>query len=147
VDNVVEGMLLAGAAGGGARPGEKYFLTDGEPVVFKEFASAMLRTQGVQPPEGSVPRWVMAAGAAAGEWWCGWFGGRPPITRMAVALMGHEVTVNDAKARRELGYKAAKSREEGLRELQEEYDSLRRQQPERQPDAGSATAGAGSASQ
>src|SRR6476469_2665430 len=42
VDNVVEGLVLAAEKG---RPGEAYFLTDGEPVVFREFVSAMLRTQ------------------------------------------------------------------------------------------------------
>lgn len=41
----------------------------------------------------------------------------PPITRMAVLLMGEEVTVNDAKARRALGYRAEKSIDEGLREM------------------------------
>ena len=40
----------------GARPGEAYFVTDGEPVVFREFVSAMLETQGVEPPDRSLSR-------------------------------------------------------------------------------------------
>ena len=44
VDNVVEGLLLAAAKG---RPGEAYFITDGEPVVFREFVGAMIESQGV----------------------------------------------------------------------------------------------------
>jgi hypothetical protein len=42
---------------------------------------------------------------------------RPPLTRMAFALMAHEVTVDDSKARRELGYAGTKTVAEGLAEL------------------------------
>jgi nucleoside-diphosphate-sugar epimerase len=42
---------------------------------------------------------------------------RPPITRTAVCLMGEEVTVDDAKVRRELGYVGEMSIEAGLAEL------------------------------
>ena len=52
VDNVVEGLVLAAERG---RAGEAYFVTDGEPVVFREFISELLRTQGVEPPTRSVP--------------------------------------------------------------------------------------------
>ena len=52
VDNVVEGLVLAAEKG---RPGEAYFVTDGEPVVFREFVTAMLETQGVEPPDRSLP--------------------------------------------------------------------------------------------
>ena len=37
VENVVEGLMLAADKG---TPGEAYFVTDGEPVVFREFVSA-----------------------------------------------------------------------------------------------------------
>src|SRR4029077_3813140 len=57
VDNVVEGLVLAAEKG---RPGEAYFLTDGEPVVFREFVTAMLETQGVEPPDRSLPAWTAA---------------------------------------------------------------------------------------
>ena len=59
VDNVVEG-LLAGAAHG--RPGEAYFVTDGDRVVFRDFVSALLETQGVEPPSRSVPAWLSRRG-------------------------------------------------------------------------------------
>jgi len=36
-----------------------------------------------------------------------------------VRLIGEEVTVSDAKARRELGYQGRMTREEGLREMAE----------------------------
>ena len=41
----------------------------------------------------------------------------PPVTRTALALVGHEVTVVDAKARRELGYTGHVSRDRGLAEM------------------------------
>jgi len=42
---------------------------------------------------------------------------QPPVTRTAIALIGHEVTVVDAKARRDLGYTSHVSREQGLAEM------------------------------
>ncbi len=39
------------------------------------------------------------------------------MTRTALALMGTEVTVDDRKARRELGYVGKMSREAGLAEM------------------------------
>src|SRR6478672_289176 len=50
VDNTVEGLVLAAGSG---HPGNAYFVTDGEPVVFREFVSQLLRTQGVEPPARS----------------------------------------------------------------------------------------------
>jgi hypothetical protein len=38
----------------------------------------------------------------------------PPVSRTALALVGHEVTVDDRKARSELGYTSAMTREAGL---------------------------------
>ena len=42
---------------------------------------------------------------------------QPPVTKTAIALVGHEVTVDDAKARRELGYAGKVTREAGLAEM------------------------------
>jgi nucleoside-diphosphate-sugar epimerase len=109
VDNVAEGVLLAAERG---QPGEIYFLTDGEPVDFRDFLTQLLATQGVDAGDRSIPRWLARATAALTGWMK-----RPPVTRTAVALMGHEVTVVDAKARRELGYQSQISRARGLAEM------------------------------
>jgi nucleoside-diphosphate-sugar epimerase len=106
VDNVVEGALLAAEKG---RGGEIYFLTDGEPVEFRAFLGQLLRARGVEPGDKEVPRWLLSALASLTSWMSA-----PPITKTALALAGHEVTVIDDKARRELGYRAAISREAGL---------------------------------
>lgn len=116
VRNVVEGVLLAAQKG---RGGERYFLTDGEPVEMREFLTKMLQTQGVDPGGRSVPRWVARSAAWTIEAVWKLFGIKkdPPMTRTAIRLIGEEVTVVDQKARDELGYEARVTIEEGLEEM------------------------------
>ncbi len=109
VDNVVEGMLLAAERG---TPGAIYFLSDGEPVEFRQFITDLLATQGIAAGTKTLPRWLARTAVALTAWMK-----RPPLTRTAFALMAHEVTVDDGKARRELGYTAHKSRADGLAEM------------------------------
>jgi nucleoside-diphosphate-sugar epimerase len=118
VDNVVEGLLLAASKG---RPGEAYFVTDGDRVVFREFVSALIETQGVEPPTRSVPAPIAAALAAAAEtaWRVLRRGGEPPLTRFAFWISSQECTIDISKARSELGYEPVKSRDAGLAELRE----------------------------
>jgi nucleoside-diphosphate-sugar epimerase len=116
VDNTVEGLVLGAERG---RPGNVYFITDGEPVVFREFVSELLRTQGIEPPTRSIPAPVAAALATGGEraWRALPLPGRPPLTRFAYWVSSQECTIRIDKARDELGYRPVKSREEGLAEL------------------------------
>jgi nucleoside-diphosphate-sugar epimerase len=116
VENVVEGLLLAADRG---RPGEAYFVTDGEPVEFRAFVSALLETQGVEPPTRSIPQWVGGAVAAGGEaaWRVLPLPGEPPLTRLALWLSSHECTIDISKARSELGYEPVIDRERGLAEM------------------------------
>jgi nucleoside-diphosphate-sugar epimerase len=109
VDNVVEALLLAAERG---KPGEIYFVTDGAPVEFRDFITKLLATQGVDAGTKTVPHWLARMTVALTAWMK-----RPPLTRTAFALMAHEVTVDDSKARRELGYVGRKSIEAGLAEL------------------------------
>jgi nucleoside-diphosphate-sugar epimerase len=120
VANCVEGALLAAEKG---RGGEAYFLTDGEPVVFRDFITEMLKTQHVDPGTGTMPFGLAAVAATVGDllWGALHLGGRPPLTRTELLLMGREVTVSDAKARQELGYEGRMTREEGLREMKAAY--------------------------
>jgi nucleoside-diphosphate-sugar epimerase len=117
VANVVEGMLLAAQNGKG---GEVYFLTDGDPVEFKSFITRLVATQGVDAGPGTIPGWLAGLVAAAGEglWRLLPLRGHPPLTRVGLALFGKEVTVVDAKARRDLGYAAHVSIDDGLAEMQ-----------------------------
>ncbi|MGZ3451311.1 MAG: NAD-dependent epimerase/dehydratase family protein [Polyangiales bacterium] len=116
VDNVCEGTILAAERG---TPGSAYFLTDGAPVRFRPFLSAMLRSRGVEPPDATVPFGVAMAAARVTEATWKLFGVRsaPPVTRMAVLLSGQTVTVRDDRARSELGYASKVSVEAGLRAM------------------------------
>jgi nucleoside-diphosphate-sugar epimerase len=116
VRNVSLGIRLALEKG---RAGQIYFLTDGEPVVFRDFIGALIRSQGVDPGARTAPLWLADVLAALGEtvWRLLRLNGEPPITRTSVNLFFREVTVNDAKARRELGYTPVISVDDGLKEL------------------------------
>jgi nucleoside-diphosphate-sugar epimerase len=118
VENTVEGLMLGAARG---RPGNAYFVTDGEPVVFREFVSELLRTQGVEPPTRSLPSWLAGAIATGGEtaWHVLPLGGRPPLTRFTYWVTSQECTIRIDKARSELGYEPVKAREQGLAELRQ----------------------------
>ncbi|HEX8855722.1 MAG TPA: NAD-dependent epimerase/dehydratase family protein [Thermoleophilaceae bacterium] len=116
VDNVVHGLVL-GAQRGAA--GEAYFVTDGDPVVFREFVTALLDTQGLEPPDRSIPAPLAGALAAVSEtlWGTLPLPGGPPLTRMAYWAAGQECTIDISRARSELGYEPVKSLDEGLAEL------------------------------
>jgi nucleoside-diphosphate-sugar epimerase len=113
VDNTVEGLWLAARRGSG---GGVYFVTDGEPVVFRDFLTAMLGTQGIEIPDKSVPPGVARAAAAAAErvWRLLRRPGSPPLTRFAVWVSSQECTIDISRAERELGYRPVTSRETGL---------------------------------
>ena len=119
VDNAVEGLVLGAERG---RPGEVYFVTDGEPVVFRDFITDLLATQGVEIPDKNVPPAVVRALAVVIEtaWRVLPLRGAPPITRFAVWAASVDCTIDISKARSELGYAPVKSRPEGLEELRTE---------------------------
>jgi nucleoside-diphosphate-sugar epimerase len=114
--NDVEGMILAAPHG---RSGEAYFVTDGEPVVFREFVSELLRTQGVEPPDRSLPAWSAAPMARVCEaaWKLLPLPGEPPMTAFRSWLLTQECTIDISKARGELGYEPVVNHEQGLAEL------------------------------
>jgi nucleoside-diphosphate-sugar epimerase len=116
VDNTVEGLWLGATK---APAGGVYFVTDGEPVVFKQFVTEMLGTQGVAIPDKSVPAQVAGAAAVAAErtWRTLRRSGSPPLTRFAVWVSSQECTIDISRARSELGYEPVKTRDEGLEEL------------------------------
>ena len=116
IDNTVEGLWLGATR---APAGGVYFVTDGEPVVFRDFLTALVATQGVEIPDKSVPPAVAGAAARAAEgiWRLLRRRGNPPITRFAVWVSSQECTIDISRAERELGYRPVTSREEGLAAL------------------------------
>ena len=118
IDNTVHALLLAAERG---RPGGVWFATDGTPVVFREFVSELLRTQGVEPPERELPVPLARAAVAAGD---AAFRrlplrGAPPLTRFGLWFATRECTLSDRRAREELGYRPVTSRARGLAGLRD----------------------------
>ena len=122
VDNVVEGLVLAAERGAS---GAAYFVTDGEPIEFRDFVTRLLDTQGVEAPKRSVPRGLARAVAGAGErlWGALPLRGDPPLTRLAFWLSAQEATINISRAREELGYEPLRTIEDGMAELAQENGS------------------------
>jgi nucleoside-diphosphate-sugar epimerase len=122
VDNVIQGLMLGAERG---RPGGVYFVTDGEPVIFREFITELLGTQGVTPPDRNTPAPVGRAAAAASEgiWRLLRRPGNPPVTRLAYWLSAQECTIDIARARQELGYEPARTIPEGMEELRREQSA------------------------
>lgn len=116
VDNVVEGLVLGAEKG---RAGEAYFVTDGSPVVFREFVTALVATNGVVAPDRTIPTALISpiASVVEGIWKGLRIRRAPPISRMPVWLASQECTIDISKAKAELGYAPVKSREQGLAEL------------------------------
>jgi nucleoside-diphosphate-sugar epimerase len=116
IDNTVEGLWLGAT---NAPAGGVYFVTDGGPVVFRDFLTQMLATQGVTIPDKSAPAAVAKLAAASAEriWRLLGRPGSPPLTRFAVWVSSQECTIDISRAERELGYRPVISREQGLAEL------------------------------
>jgi nucleoside-diphosphate-sugar epimerase len=118
IDNTVEGLMLGAQRG---RPGNVYFVTDGEPVVFREFVGALLATQGVAAPTRSIPAplaWLlMSVGEAVARVLPGEH--PAPLTRFAYWVSSQECTIRIDKAREQLGYAPLRTIDEGLAGLRE----------------------------
>jgi nucleoside-diphosphate-sugar epimerase len=116
VDNTVEGLWLGATK---APAGSVYFVTDGEPVVFRDFVSRMVETQGVAIPDKSASPALVGAAAAVVEplWRLLRRPTPPPVTRFAVWVSTQECTIDISRARRDLGYRPVRTRDEGLAEL------------------------------
>jgi nucleoside-diphosphate-sugar epimerase len=115
VDNAVEGLVLGATRG---KPGHAYFVTDGDPVVFRDFVTELLETQGVKAPERDIPSPIAHLLAIAGEsaWQALPLPGRPPLTRLAYWISSQECTIRIDKAREQLDYQP-RAITEGLAEL------------------------------
>jgi len=116
VKNVCEGIILACEKG---RGGAVYFLTDGPPLKFRDFFSVLIQTQGVTAGTKSMPRWLANGLAPLVEilWRLFRREGEPPLSREILAFFFNPVSINDHKARRELGYAGYITTNEGLAEL------------------------------
>jgi nucleoside-diphosphate-sugar epimerase len=116
VDNAVQGLVLAAQRG---HPGAAYFVTDGQPVVFRDFVTDLAGTQGVAIPDRSVPAPVAGAAARTAEaiWRTLRLRGTPPMTRLTYWLTAMETTIDISRARADLGYEPVRTIADGMEEL------------------------------
>lgn len=124
VRNAVEGVLAAADRG---RGGQAYFVTDGAPLPFRDFATGLLATAGVRVDVPSVSGRVAraTAGSSGALWRALPLPGRPPVDLATVRAIGETCTLRDDRARRELGYESQVPRERGLAELAAEHASAK----------------------
>lgn len=116
VANVVEGLILASERG---TPGRPYFITDGPPRTFRDFATAYLASAGVEVGEASVPGWLMRTAGAVLEsaWRILPTRSAPPLNRIEAYMVSHPQVFDDTKAREELRYRPVITFEQGIAEL------------------------------
>ena len=115
VDNVVEAVQCALERGEGGRA---YFITDQEKLTFREFVASLASLQGLSIEKlRSMPYWLaLTLGRLMDAAWVVLRkDGDPPVSRSMMRMIGREFSVNDAAARRELGYIGRTSRACGLR--------------------------------
>ena len=114
INNLVDALLLAVDRGHGA-----YFIADAEEGTLRSVISDLLATRGVKTGDKSVSfgtAWMLA-GVMGFFWNLFNLKGEPPITRQMLRLIGKPFTLNDGKARRELGYVPRVTWKQGIAEM------------------------------
>lgn len=114
VDNVVEAVQCALERGEGGRA---FFISDRDQQTFREFIASLAGLQGLSVDRlRSMPYWLAAAAGRLCDtvWAVRRMDGDPPISRAMIRMIGREFSINDAAARRELGYVGRVSRADGL---------------------------------
>ncbi len=115
VDNVVEAVECALERGDG---GHAFFIADPEKQTFREFIASLASLQGLSIDTlRSMPYWLASTVGRVLDavWTITQREGDPPISRSMMRMIGREFSLNDAAARRELGYIGNVSRADGLR--------------------------------
>lgn len=111
LENLVDGIILSGTLEIGK--GKTYHFRDDWEVTWKEYVTE-LGTMVGKRPMGSVPFPLAWYGGLILEKILTPLGIRPPITRLAAAVMGRDNDVDTTKARTELGWKTLVSYEEAM---------------------------------
>lgn len=98
---------------------ESFFISDGEPIQFRQWMSMRLKAGHYKVPTLSIPRsfaWPLARFTENG-WKYLPLRGEPPLIREMVHLMAHPFSVSIQKARDQLAYEPIYSMEVGMLEM------------------------------
>jgi len=116
VSNVVDACVLAATCDDAT--GQGFIITDGESITRRELVDILCEELGVDPPSGSVPRWLAKALCPVYEGLARLFGAKraPRINRFRLKFASAHMTFDVSKARRVLGCAPKHATREGLRE-------------------------------
>lgn len=118
VDNVVEAIRLALTRGENKHI---YYVTDDHPRTVREILTTLLATQGVTPPEKSIPNKLARtlAGTIEGVWRLLPIRMAPPISRFEWSFVGLPRRYNIGKIKKDLGYQPVTRWEQGVKEMRD----------------------------
>lgn len=116
VDNLVDGIIDAGTAEKAS--GRTYQLRDDWNVTWKQYLTDLSALIG-KKPAGSIPYGVAWPLAKTVEMLLTPLGIRPPVTRLAVAIMGRDNDVDTSSAQTELGWQTKVSYPEAMEAIGE----------------------------
>jgi nucleoside-diphosphate-sugar epimerase len=99
---------------------ESFFISDGPPVLFRQWMGRRLLAGHYKVPTLSIPRFLAWPLARFTE--NGWnylpLRGEPPLIREMVHLMAHPFSVSKAKAKEQLAYEPLYGLEEGMLDIE-----------------------------
>lgn len=114
VDNLADAAAACLEGRGG---GEAYLITDGEPVTWRRYLTALAAAAGTRAPRISIPAaaaWPMVLGMEA---LFPLLGRKPPLGRLGLRLLTSRSSYSIEKAKRELGWRPAVDFTEGMRRV------------------------------
>lgn len=105
--------------------GKSYFISQGDPRPNWDIINMILAAAGVEPATKTTPHWLAAFVATAMEtiWRLGGIKGEPPLTRFVVQQLTTAHWFNISAARRDLGYVPGITIEQGMKRLEEWFNS------------------------
>ena len=102
---------------------QSFFISDGPPVLFRQWMTRRLLAGHYKVPTLSIPRFLAWPLARFTE--NGWnylpLRGDPPLIREMVHLMAHPFSVSIAKAKEQLAYEPLYGMEEGMLEIEKNH--------------------------
>ena len=118
VKNVAEAISLS-IINGENKNKEIYFVTDDNPQTVRSFLTKLIKTQGVNPPNKNIPKWLAILLANVIEWIWKIFNikSTPMITRFDAAFVAMGRKYNISKIKADLKYQPVLSENEGLKEM------------------------------
>ena len=116
VDNLVDGIIMAGTRG--EANGQTYHFCDNWQVRWKRYLTDLSAFIG-KKPKGNL-HFSLAWGLGhIMETLCTPLGLRPPVTRLAVGIMGRDNHVDTSKAQKELGWQTRVSYADAMQQIGE----------------------------